>query len=133
MNKDIYTQILYHTEDHKLVKKFLLTSRIFHNQINLKSYQLFYLLKKCDYSINNAAKRGHLEVIKWLHYNRSEGCTTKALSLKAMDLAAENGHLEVVKWLHHNRSEGCTTDAMNRAAKYGHLEVVKFLKSIKKK
>ena len=50
-----------------------------------------------------AAKYGHLEIVKWLHVNRTEGCTKNA-----MDLAAENGHLEVVKWLHENRTEGCT-------------------------
>jgi hypothetical protein len=37
-----------------------------------------------------AAANGHLEVIEWLHENRSEGCTKRA-----MDWAAEYGHLEV--------------------------------------
>lgn len=64
----------------------------------------------------------NLKCVKWLHYNRPEGCTTKA-----MDWAAEWGHLEVVKWLHHNRTEGCTTKAMNMAAQKGHLNVVKWL------
>ena len=40
----------------------------------------------------------HLEVVKWLHENRTEGCSTYV-----MNYAAENGHLEVVKWLHENR------------------------------
>ncbi len=43
------------------------------------------------------AKNGHLAVVKWLHENRTEGCTTDA-----MDDAASNGHLTVVKWLHEN-------------------------------
>ncbi|CAN0275436.1 unnamed protein product, partial [Hapterophycus canaliculatus] len=81
---------------------------------------------------------------QWLHDNRTEGCTEKA-----MDGAAANGHLEMVKWLHHNRPEvcvavfenktgqfacargvrsvGCTTDAMDGAAENGSLEVVKWL------
>ena len=59
-----------------------------------------------------AATCGHLEVIKWLHTNRSEGC-----NFYAMNWAAYNGHLEVIKWLHTNRSEGCTTDAIKYAAK----------------
>lgn len=50
-----------------------------------------------------AARNGYLEFVKWLHYNRKEGCTKKA-----MDLAAMNGNLEVVKFLHYNRTEGCT-------------------------
>ena len=61
-------------------------------------------------AMDNAASRGHLEVIKWLHSNRLEGCTTDA-----MDEAASRGNLEVVKWLHFNRTEGCTTMAMDKA------------------
>lgn len=47
--------------------------------------------------MNRAAAHGHLEVVKWLHANRDEGCTTAA-----MDGAAANGHLNVVQWLHFN-------------------------------
>ncbi len=47
--------------------------------------------------MNLAAANGHLEVIKWLHENRNEGCSTWA-----MDWAVENGHSEVVKWLREN-------------------------------
>jgi|SRR5215217_1642274 len=48
-----------------------------------------------------AAYNGHLEVVKWLHENRTEGWCTK----DAMDCAARGGHLEIVKWLHENRAE----------------------------
>ena len=72
--------------------------------------------------IRLAAARGHLEVVRWLHDNRTEGCTTDA-----MNWAAKNGHLEVVRWLHEDRSEGCTKRAMNDADGYGHLEVVRWL------
>jgi len=74
------------------------------------------------YAIDYAACNGHLEVVKFLHENRQEGCTRDAI-----DYAACNGHLEVVKFLHENRQEGCTKDAMNFAAIRGHLEIVKFL------
>jgi ankyrin repeat protein len=47
--------------------------------------------------MNLAAEKGHLEVIKWLHENRDEGCTSDA-----MDWAAKNGHQEVVKYLREN-------------------------------
>ena len=70
--------------------------------------------------MDNAAY--HLDVVKFLHENRTEGCTTNA-----MDWAAENGHLDIVKFLHENRTEGCTKDAMNWAAQDGHLNIVKFL------
>ena len=80
-----------------------------------------------------AAQFGHLDVVKWLHENRTEGCTTDA-----MDLAAKNGHLETVKWLAKNRREGsetaCMLDhafkitkAMNWAIIKGRLDIVKVL------
>nr|KAJ3413377.1 hypothetical protein HK105_002086 [Polyrhizophydium stewartii] len=73
-------------------------------------------------AMNGAAENGHLAVIEFLHANRTEGCTTAA-----MDNAAINDHLDCVKWLHENRTEGCTTKAMDLAAKNGHLAVVEFL------
>ncbi|KAL3657628.1 hypothetical protein V7S43_017431 [Phytophthora oleae] len=72
--------------------------------------------------MDDAAANGHLEVVKWLHFNRSEGCTTAA-----MDCAAANGHLEVVTWLHTHRLEGCTNKAMDGAAENGHLDVTQWL------
>ena len=41
-----------------------------------------------------AAKHGHLNIIKWLHENRTEGCTSYAI-----ESAARNGYLDIVKWL----------------------------------
>ena len=72
-------------------------------------------------ALNNAAESGHLDIVKWLHFNRSEGCTTSA-----MDLAARYGHLEIVKWLHQNRTEGCVW-AIIFSSGNGHLSVVKYL------
>lgn len=69
-----------------------------------------------------AASENHIEVVRWLHENRREGCTTNA-----MDYAAANGHLEILQWLHAHRSEGCTARAMDYAARSGHLRVVKWL------
>src|SRR6476620_4102468 len=69
-----------------------------------------------------AAENGHLDIVKFLHINRAEGCTKDA-----MDYAARKGHLDVVKFLHINRTEGCTEWAMNCAAKGGHLDIVKYL------
>ena len=74
-------------------------------------------------AMNWAAENGHLDVVKWLHENRQEGCTRMA-----MNNAAENGHLGMVKWLHNNREEGCTMYAMNWAAAAGHLHVVNWLR-----
>lgn len=87
-------------------------------------------LEFSPFVMDYAAENGHLEVIKWMHLNRTEGSSALAI-LKA----AVNGHLEVLKWLHLNRrgeGEGelegiCRTEAMNLSAENGHLEVVKWL------
>lgn len=41
-------------------------------------------------AMDEAAKNGHIDVVKFLHSNRQEGCTGGA-----MDMASRNGHLEV--------------------------------------
>jgi ankyrin repeat protein len=41
-----------------------------------------------------AAENGHLDVVRFLHDFRTEGCTTDA-----MHRAAVEGHLEVVRFL----------------------------------
>ena len=108
-------------------------TEILHRKNNFFDYAAWngalVLLKRLPVSISGskkamdwAAQEGHLQVVKWLHENRSEGCTSDA-----MDGAAQEGHLDVVKWLHENRSEGCTSDAMDGAAQEGHLDVVKWL------
>jgi hypothetical protein len=73
-------------------------------------------------AMNQAARNGHLNIVKWLHFNQTDVCT-----VHVMDQAAENSHLAVVKFLHENRTEGCPVYARDRAAANGHLEVVKFL------
>jgi hypothetical protein len=45
--------------------------------------------------MNRASENGHLKVVEFLHYNRTEGCTTKA-----MDYASKNGHLKVIEFFH---------------------------------
>ncbi|EFA75935.1 hypothetical protein PPL_10509 [Heterostelium album PN500] len=69
-----------------------------------------------------AASNGHLQLVQWIHANRSEGFTREAINR-----ASEHGHLSLVQFLHENRSEGCTKDALHMAACNGHLEVVQFL------
>jgi hypothetical protein len=73
-------------------------------------------------AMDDASGNGHIDVVKWLHMNRTEGCSTGA-----MDYASWEGHLEIVVWLHENRSEGCTTKAIDVASWLGRLEVVKWL------
>jgi hypothetical protein len=69
-----------------------------------------------------AARKGHIELLKWLLVNTNEGCTTYA-----MDYAARNGHMNVLLWLYDNREEGCTNAAADWAASKGHLHILKWL------
>ncbi|CAK4092017.1 unnamed protein product [Aphanomyces euteiches] len=51
-------------------------------------------------AMDAAAMNGHFEIVKFLHANRSEGCTTEA-----MDQAAARGHLEIVKFCTANEAK----------------------------
>ena len=73
-------------------------------------------------AMDRAAEYGKLEMVKYLSENRTEGCTTNA-----MHDAAINGYLEIVMYLSENRSEGCTINAIDIAAQRGHFEIVKYL------
>ena len=69
-----------------------------------------------------ASLMGHLDIIKWLHVNRTVGCTRFALHN-----AARRGHIEVVKFLRLNRAEGYVHDAIFWANRMGHFHVVQYL------
>eukprot|EP00122_Pirum_gemmata_P011794 Pgem_evm1s10932 len=89
------------------------------NNNNAADYQLkCFTYRAMDF----AARKGHLDVVKFLHESRNEGMT-----MDAMDYAAQNGHLAIIKFLHFNRSEGCTKYCLDSAARSGRLEIVKFL------
>ncbi|EFA82703.1 Putative ubiquitin-conjugating enzyme [Heterostelium album PN500] len=76
----------------------------------------------CFKVIDLASKHNRLDNVKWLHENRTEGC-----SKAAMIYASTNGNIQLVKWLHENRTEGCDRSAMNNASANGHLETVEWL------
>ena len=97
----------------KIIRSGCLKYVVYYHQYNLGRWKRV---------MDNAAYYGHLDIVKFLHENRSEGCT-----VWAMNGAAENGHLEMVKFLHEKRTEGCTTYAMIWAAHNGHLNIIKFL------
>lgn len=72
--------------------------------------------------MSGAAASGHLDVVIFLHENRTEGCTADGL-----DGAARNGHLEVVRFLFDNYALSCSADAMDETATKGHLELLEFV------
>ena len=49
-------------------------------------------------AMDGAATNVHLDIIQWLHLNRSERCSSRA-----MDRAAKRGHIETVKYLIENK------------------------------
>ncbi|KAG9405390.1 hypothetical protein AC1031_004498 [Aphanomyces cochlioides] len=89
---------------------------LFHTQ----GMDRFFHITTMDY----AAKCGRLDIVRYLHEHRTEGCTSHA-----MDQAAEHGYLDVVSFLHNNRTEGCTERALTAASLGNHLNVVEFLSS----
>ncbi|EGG18516.1 hypothetical protein DFA_04010 [Cavenderia fasciculata] len=102
-------------------------------------------------AIDNASRASQLEIVKFLHYNTTEGCSTDSMGsailngdielLKFLhfnrteispdpneiDMASECGHLDIVKFLHEHRSGGCTKRAMDKAAQNGFYSVVEWL------
>ncbi|KAJ3095242.1 hypothetical protein HDU97_007128 [Phlyctochytrium planicorne] len=63
-----------------------------------------------------------LNVIKFLHAHRKEGCTTAA-----MDQVARLGYLSVIKFLRTKLKQRCTAAAMRQAGKRGNLPVILYL------
>ncbi|KAK1931446.1 putative ankyrin repeat protein L63 [Phytophthora citrophthora] len=71
-----------------------------------------------------AGSNGYLEVVRWLHENRSEGCSEEAFKF-----AAREGSLEIVKWLDANGFKSNLCDAVEIATTWGQLHVIKWLLS----
>ncbi|TYZ65962.1 hypothetical protein PybrP1_010958 [[Pythium] brassicae (nom. inval.)] len=70
-----------------------------------------------------AAIYGHLDIVRFLHENRTEGCSEDTLSL-----AAQNLHLDVVKFLReHYPQLQCCSSALDRVAAKGNLELLALL------
>ena len=77
---------------------------------------------KIEKIINECAKKGYLNLMKYL---RENGCRCSWNSYTC-DLAAKNGNLDCLKYLHEN---GCSWDELTCywAAENGHLDCLKYL------
>ncbi|EGG25065.1 hypothetical protein DFA_03311 [Cavenderia fasciculata] len=93
---------------------------------NIKVLQFFH-----DHAIPNsftqqmfnyAGEVGALKVVKFLHLNRTEGCTTLA-----MDSSGKSGYLEVCQWIYANRTEGSTKSIIKSVISSQRYEVLQFL------
>ncbi|EFA76612.1 hypothetical protein PPL_09917 [Heterostelium album PN500] len=72
----------------------------------------------------NAAKNGHLEIIKFFH---SDPRSTNNFNEDTMHFAASKGRLEVCQFLHANRKERAGIYAIDWSAESGHYETTKYL------
>ncbi|EFA83675.1 hypothetical protein PPL_02741 [Heterostelium album PN500] len=72
--------------------------------------------------IEEAAKRGHLEMLKWIYENRTERCESDV-----MDDVVKNGFFETLKWLDQNTTQQCTANSLPFVIKQGNLELLQFL------
>ncbi|EGG18670.1 hypothetical protein DFA_04166 [Cavenderia fasciculata] len=74
-------------------------------------------------AIDNASKNGHLNIIKYLNLNRTEGGTEKAI-----DFAVDgNQSMEMIRYLDDHLRQGCSHHAVEIAASKGRLDVIQFL------
>ncbi|EFA76908.1 hypothetical protein PPL_09660 [Heterostelium album PN500] len=73
-------------------------------------------------AMDEAAANNHLALVKYLHHNRSEGCTTAGLNQ-----ALANGNIEVIQFLHSNRSERFNYIGIDKALANGHQEIIEFV------
>lgn len=76
-------------------------------------------------SWKEAAKCGHLEVVKWMYVRKVQ--YGNGNTEQAMKRAPANGHYEVVKFLYKHYPDCYVANPVGRAANNGHLEVVQLL------
>ena len=70
-----------------------------------------------------AAERGDIGAIRWLHEFHEDCCTHDLVGG-----AAWYGNLEVIQWLHTNRKERCITTPIDYAVRNGHIAVMVWLR-----
>ncbi|CAL6395180.1 unnamed protein product [Bathycoccus prasinos] len=79
------------------------------------------------FACENAAKNGHLEVLKYL---REEG--KAPWGWRTACWAAHNGHLHILEYLVERKCDKYSTAACEYAAQYGHLDCLKYLRETAK-
>ncbi|KDO24856.1 hypothetical protein SPRG_09688 [Saprolegnia parasitica CBS 223.65] len=77
-------------------------------------------------AMDQAARHGFLDVVRFLHEHRTEGCSDAALRG-----ASEAGRLDVVRFLVDHRTEGDLSAAFVAAAKAGRVRVVEYLGGVR--
>ncbi|KAL7749894.1 hypothetical protein RI367_004770 [Sorochytrium milnesiophthora] len=78
--------------------------------------EYFHTLPNAPFSpttMDSAATAGNIDFVRWLHANRTEGCTARA-----MKKAARGGYLSVVKFLHENDYPMCEWDDIEHSPEH---------------
>lgn len=85
---------------------------------------------QCRYICDLAARKGHLEVLKWLYENNYPQSQHVCIT------AAKNGHLDVMKWAHRNGCPWNKVECINELEKYASvnhgMELLERLRKYKK-
>ncbi|KAI8925116.1 hypothetical protein BC831DRAFT_458708 [Entophlyctis helioformis] len=76
--------------------------------------------------MDDAVLWGRLDVVVWLHENRTEGCTTKAMD-HVLDRLYDPEVVEVAEWLLVHRQEGFTRKAIDLVIKCRNAKAIRFL------
>ncbi|EFA80456.1 hypothetical protein PPL_07291 [Heterostelium album PN500] len=72
--------------------------------------------------VMDSAASSSLDIVKFLHFNRTEGCTESAMlnALKA-------GHIEIFEFLKENRTEGAPNNLIEQLCADGNLAMIQYL------
>jgi hypothetical protein len=79
-------------------------------------------LKFTKKAMNWAAAYGRLDIVEWLHENRTEGCTKSALNR-----AVKFGHTDVIEWLVKNKPEIYDDDIRHYAIREDNPKLLEWL------
>jgi hypothetical protein len=119
-NIPLYDWVMKIFGENKHFQTYDLNIAALNGNLNLmKHMKKYYNCKWSKVTYVEAAKGGHLEVLKWL---KEDGCP---FSNETCEVAASSGHSEVLKWL---RENGCpwNEQTCRFAASNGHLELLKW-------
>ncbi|EFA75844.1 hypothetical protein PPL_10899 [Heterostelium album PN500] len=84
----------------------------------------------CTAKAMHMAENGHIEVVRFLHENRTEGCRVKELDIpaKTMDYFAKYKDSSALQWLKDNSTLQCSHEAYLNAIHKANLPIIKWIR-----
>jgi hypothetical protein len=119
-NIKLYDWVMFIFGESEYFRAYGLNIAALNGHLNLmKHMKKNYNYKWSEFTCPEAAKGGHLEVLKWL---KEGGCS---LEKETCEMAAAGGHLEILKW---SRENGCpwSKETCSFAAERGNFEILKW-------